>query len=101
MGKATVIGSFDCQDGKAEEMEAVLASMVEAAKQEPGIEIYSYHRGEGNTFWFFALMSDASSMQNHGQSEAMQQAMGAFTALMASPPQMQMTTPIAAIGLDL
>ena len=101
MGKATVIGSFDCQDGKAEEMEAVLASMVEAAKQEPGIEIYSYHRGEGNTFWFFALMSGAESMQNHGQSEAMQQAMGALMALMASPPQMQMTTPIAAIGLDL
>ncbi|WP_419842755.1 putative quinol monooxygenase [Candidatus Poriferisodalis sp.] len=101
MGKAAMIGSFDCQDGKAEEMEAVLASMVEAAKQEPGVEIYSYHRGDGNTFWFFALMADAESMQGHGQTAAMQQAMDAFRPLMASPPQMQMTTPIAAIGLDL
>ncbi|WP_423919087.1 putative quinol monooxygenase [Candidatus Poriferisodalis sp.] len=101
MGKATVIGSFECQDGKGDEMEAVLTSMVEAATEEPGVEIYSYHRGEGNTFWFFALMTDAESMQGHGQTEAMQQAMAAFMPLMASPPQMQMTTPIAAVGLDL
>ena len=101
MGKATVIGSFSCQDGKADEMEAVLVSMVEAARDEPGVEIYSYHRGEGNTFWFFALMADAESMQGHGQTEAMQQAMAAFMPLMAAPPQMQMTTPVAAIGLDL
>ena len=101
MGKATVIGSFTCQDGKADEMEAVLASMVEAAKGEPGVEIYSYHRGEGNQFWFFALMSDAESMQHQGQTPAMQEAMAEFGPLMGSPPQMQMTTPIAAIGLDL
>ncbi|WP_419930886.1 putative quinol monooxygenase [Candidatus Poriferisodalis sp.] len=101
MGKATVIGSFSCQDGKADEMEAVLSAMVEAARDEPGVEIYSYHRGEGNTFWFFALMSDAESMQHHGQTPAMQEAMAAFMPLMADPPQMQMTTPVAAIGLSL
>jgi heme-degrading monooxygenase HmoA len=36
MSKATDIGTFACQDGKAEEMEAVLTSMVETAKDEPG-----------------------------------------------------------------
>ena len=101
MGKATVIGSFTCQDGKADEMEQVLASMVEAASDEPGVEIYSYHRGDGNQFWFFALMSDAESMQHHGQTPAMQEAMAAFGPLMGSPPQMQVTMPVAAIGLDL
>lgn len=101
MGKATVIGSFSCQDGKADEMEQVLSAMVEAARSEPGVEIYSYHRGEENTFWFFALMSDAESMQHHGQTPAMQEAMQAFMPLMADPPQMQMATPVAAIGLDL
>ena len=101
MGKATVMGTFTCQDGKAEEMEAVLTAMVEAAKDEPGVEIYSYHRGEGNTFWFFALMANAESMQNHGQSEAMQAAMSAFGPLVAGPPQMTVTTPVAALGLDL
>jgi quinol monooxygenase YgiN len=101
MSKVTMVGSFTCQDGKAEEMEAVLAAMVEAARGEPGVEIYSYHRGEENTFWFFALMADADSMQHHGQSEAMQAAMSAFGPLVAGPPQMSVTTPVAALGLDL
>jgi quinol monooxygenase YgiN len=101
MSKVSVMGTFTCQDGKAEEMEAMLATMVEAARGEPGVEIYSYHRGEENTFWFFALMADEESMQNHGQSEAMQAAMSAFEPLVAGPPQMTVTTPVAALGLDL
>jgi quinol monooxygenase YgiN len=101
MSKASVMGTFTCQDGKADEMEVVLAEMVEAARSEPGVEIYSYHRGDDNTFWFFALMADAESMQSHGQSEAMQAAMEKFGPLMAAPPQMSVTTPIAAIGLDI
>ena len=101
MSKVSVMGTFTCQDGKAGEMEAVLAAMVEAASDEPGVEIYSYHRGEENTFWFFALMADEEAMQNHGQSEAMQAAMQAFGPLMAEPPQMSVTTPVAALGLDV
>ncbi|HLM63312.1 MAG TPA: putative quinol monooxygenase [Acidimicrobiales bacterium] len=101
MSKISMMGTFTCQDGKAQEMEAVLAAMVEAATDEPGVEIYSYHRGEENSFWFFALMADEKSMQNHGQSEAMQAAMSAFGPLVARPPQMTVTTPVAALGLDL
>ena len=40
-------------------------------------------------------------MQHHGQSEAMQAAMSAFGPLVAEPPQMTVTTPVAALGLDL
>ena len=101
MSKVAMMGTFTCQDGKAEEMEAVLVEMVEAARGEPGVEIYSYHRGEDNTFWFFALMADQESIQNHGQSEAMQAAMSSFGPLVAEPPQMSVTTPVAALGLDL
>ena len=101
MGKVSVLGTLKCQDGKAAEMEAVLRSMVEAARGEPGVEVYSYHRGEENTFWFFALMADQEAMQNHGRGEAMQAAMEDFRPLMAAPPQMQVTTPIAAVGLNL
>lgn len=101
MNKVTMIGSLECQPGKADEMAAVLTQMVEAARNEPGCEIYSYHRGEENTFWFFALMTDEAAMQAHGQSEAMQAAMEAFGPLMAGPPKMSPAKPIAAIGLDL
>ncbi|MFQ5517999.1 MAG: putative quinol monooxygenase [Acidimicrobiia bacterium] len=101
MSKVSVMGTLTCEDGKAAEMEGVLAAMVEAASGEPGVEIYSYHRGEENTFWFFALMADEESMQNHGRSEAMRAAMSAFGPLVAGPPQMTVTTPVAAFGLDI
>ncbi len=96
-----MMGTMTSQEGKAEEMETVLRAMVEAARQEPGVEIYSYHRGEGNTFSFFALMTDQEAMQNHGQSDAMKAAMEGIGPVMAEPPQMSMTTPIAAVGFDV
>ena len=101
MSKVTMVGSFKCKDGKNGEMEHVLTSMVEAAQSEPGCEIYSYHRGEENTFWFFALMSDAESMQKHGNSDAMRAAMEDFMPLVAGPPSMSPATPIAALGINL
>ncbi|MEM8619256.1 MAG: putative quinol monooxygenase [Actinomycetota bacterium] len=99
--KVAMVGTITCQDGKADEMAAVLAEMVAAARNEPGVDAYTYLRGEGNEFWFFALMRDAESMQQHGQTPAMKSAMEAFMPLMAEPPQMRVTSPIAAIGLEL
>ena len=101
MSKVTMVGSITCQDGKADEMEAVLSQMVEAAREEPGVEIYSYHRGEGNEFSFFALMTDQDAVQNHGQTDAMKAAMQAFGPLMAEPPQMSTSTPFAAVGYEV
>lgn len=101
MNKVTMVGTFTCQDGKADEMEAVLGSMVQAARDEPGVEIYSYHRGQGNEFWFFALMADEQSMNDHGRSDAMQSAMSAFGPLVAEPPRMTVGRPVAAVGLAL
>jgi quinol monooxygenase YgiN len=101
MTKVSMMGTITCADGKGDEMEAVLTAMVDAAKEEPGVEIYSYHRGEGNNFSFFALMTDAEAMQQHGRSEALQAAMQAFGPLMAEPPQMATSTPIAAIGFEI
>jgi quinol monooxygenase YgiN len=101
MSKVSMMGSITCQDGKGDEMTAVLTRMVDAARSEPGVEIYSYHRGEGNTFSFFALMTNQAAMQAHGQSEAMQAAMADFGPLMAEPPQMAPATPIAAVGFDV
>jgi len=101
MSKVSMSGTIVCQDGKTDEMEKVLAEMVDAARQEPGVEIYSYHRGEGNNFSFFALMTDQDSMQDHGQSAEMQAAMQAFGPLMAEPPKMSMARPIAAVGFEV
>ena len=101
MGKVSMVGSIKCQDGKRDEMAVVLTAMVDAASGEPGVEVYSYHRGPDDTFWFFALMTDQESMQQHGQSQAMQAAMAGFGSLAAGPPQMTVTEPVAALGLNL
>ena len=101
MGRVSVFGTIECLEGRADEMAEVLAAMVEAAGEEPGVEIYSYHRGEGDQFWFFALMADPESMQNHGRGEAMQAAMERFGPLMAAPPKMSTASPVAALGFDV
>lgn len=82
-------------------MAAVLRRMVEAAKDEPGVEVYTYTRAAEEAFCFFALMSDVESMEAHGQTPAMQEAVADFGPLMASPPQMTSSAPLAAVGLDL
>jgi len=46
MSKVSMMGTITCQAGKGDEMAAVLSQMTEAAREEPGTEIYSYHRGE-------------------------------------------------------
>jgi quinol monooxygenase YgiN len=101
MSKVSMFGTITCQEGKADEMAAVLAQMVEAAKEEAGVEVYSYHRAADDKFWFFALMADEAAMQGHGQTDAMKAAMGAFGPLMAEPPQMTPAIPVAGIGLDV
>lgn len=101
MSKISMLGTIKCQPGREDEMEVALANMVDAARDEPGTEVYSYHRGEDNTFWFFALMSNQDAMQNHGQSDAMKAAMQAFMPLAAGRPEMHVATPVAAIGLDV
>lgn len=101
MPKVSMMGTITCVHGKGDEMAQVLTSMVEAARCEPGVEIYSYHRLGADEFSFFALMSDEEAMNNHGRSDAMQAAMEDFGPLMAQPPQMTPGAPIAAIGFDL
>ncbi len=101
MSKVTMMGTMACQEGKGDEMEAVLTTMVVAAEQEPGVEIYSYHRSDDDTFAFFAVMSDMDSTQTHGQTPAMSEAIQQMGPLMSGPPQITMYRPFAAIGFDV
>lgn len=101
MSKVSMIGKITCKEGQSEAMESVFADMTEASKEEPGVEIYSYHRADENTYWFFALMSSQEAMQAHGQTDSMKQAMAAFGALMTAPPEMTMITPVSAKGFSL
>jgi quinol monooxygenase YgiN len=99
--KVVMVGTFSCRDGEAAAMEGVLTEMVEAAKVEPGVEVYSYHRGEGNRFWFMAMMSDDEATDQHGKTAGMRKAIQAFMPLVDEPPQITRLRPIAGIGIGL
>jgi quinol monooxygenase YgiN len=101
MSKVSMVATFSCAEGKADEMDAVLTAQVAAAADLDGVEVYSYHRGEGNTYSFFALFSSLAAMQGHGEADSLKDVMPAFMSLLAGPPQMSVYTPIAAVGLDL
>lgn len=101
MSKIAMMGTFTCVEGKAEQTEALLARMVAASDDEPGVDVYAYFRGHGGTFWFFGLMADEASLHGHGRSEAMQAVMAEFRPLVDVPPQMSMVTPVASRGLPV
>ena len=82
-------------------MDAALAAVVAASETVDGVESYSYHRGDDGTYWFFAIMSNLEAMRGHGDTEAMKAAMGPMMALLDGRPDMSITTPIAANGLDI
>ena len=98
MSKVSMFATFSCADGKRDEMDAALAAIVAASVGIDGIESYSYHKGDGNTYWFYALMSSAEAMQTHADNEAMQTAMAEFMPLLAGPPEVSTTTPVAVNG---
>jgi quinol monooxygenase YgiN len=101
MSKVTMVGKITCADGQNEAFEAALGEMTAASRAEPGCEIYSYHRGDGNVYWFFGLMTDQKALAAHGQTAEMQAAMSKIGPLMAGPPEMSTATPIVATGFDV
>lgn len=101
MSKVSMVATFTCKEGKNDEMDAALAAQVAVAAELEGVEVYSYHRGEGNNYSYFAMFTSAESIQSHAESEALAAVMAPFMELLESPPQMAMYSPVAASGLEL
>ena len=98
MCQVSMFATFTCAEGKDTEMHAALTALVEASKTVEGIDAYSYHQAEDGRYFYYALLSGPEAMQHHNDSPAMQAAMGAFMPLLAGPPEMSMTSPIAVHG---
>ncbi|MFK8022926.1 MAG: putative quinol monooxygenase [Ilumatobacter sp.] len=101
MSKISLIAKLPCQEGKNDEMEAALATLVEAANDEAGLEIYSAHKADENTYWFFELYTDAAALEVHGKGDAMKAAMGAVGGCLAGAPEITRMTPVVAKGMDI
>ncbi len=103
MSKISIIATLTAAEGKADELIAGLEAVVQAADEEPGLEIYSLHKDpeDQNTLYFFELYTNDEAFATHGKGEKMRAAMGALAGLLAGRPDVKILSPVAAKGLDL
>lgn len=102
MAKLSLTATLTCQDGKTDEFDVALATLIEASEEEPGLEIYSAHRvPDTNDYVFFELYTDEDALAVHGKGPEMRSAMGALGALLAGAPAITMLTPVVAKGMEL
>ena len=103
MSKISLIAKLTAADGAAADLETALASLIEVANEEAGLEIYSVHsvNDEPGTYWFFEMYTDDAAMSAHGKGDGMKTAMGEVGKHLAGRPEVTMMTPVAAKGLTL
>jgi quinol monooxygenase YgiN len=103
MSKISVIAKLTAAEGKTKDLEGVLRSVVEAAEEEAGLEIYSVHavKDEPDVFYFFELYQTDDAFAVHGRGDGMSTAMAAFKGLLAGRPEVTMMTPVVAKGLEI
>ncbi len=103
MSKLTVLAKLTAAEGKSQELEAALAVLIEAAEEEPELEIYSVHKDPENVgiYYFFELYTNKESFGVHGKGEKMQAAMGALGGLLGAAPEVTLLDPVVAKGMSL
>lgn len=103
MSKISLIAKLTAADGKAAELEAVLADVVAAAEEEAGLEIYSAHKDTANegVYYFFELYTDGEALAIHGKGDGMKEAMGKFGGLLGGRPEITMMEPVVAKGMAI
>ena len=103
MSKISLIAKLTAVDGKATELEAAMQTVIEAAAEEDGLEVYSAHRVDGETgiYYFFEIYRDQAAWDVHGKGERMRAAMGGFAGLLAGRPELTVMSPVAAKGLTV
>lgn len=103
MSKISLIAKLTAADGKAGELETVLAEVVAAADEEVGLEIYSAHKDTANegVYFFFEMYTDGEALGVHGKGDGMKAAMGKFSGLLGGRPEITMMEPVVAKGIDI
>ncbi len=103
MPKISIIATLTAADGKEEELATALGALIDAADEEPGLEVYSVHRdpNDAASFTFFELYESDDAFAAHGKGDAMRAAMGAVGGLLAGRPEVSVLAPLAAKGLQL
>ncbi len=103
MSKIALSATLTAAEGKGDDLEAALHTLVAAADEEPGLEIYTVARSQDdpNIFIFYELYTDADALAAHGKGDKMKAAMGSMGGLLAGRPETSLLDPVAGKGVDL
>jgi quinol monooxygenase YgiN len=103
MSKISLIAKLIAVEGKQAELEDALRTVIDAAAEEDGLEIYSAHRSadEPTVYYFFELYRDEDAKDIHGKGQRMRAAMGGFAGLLAGRPEITTMSPVAAKGFEI
>lgn len=103
MSKISLIAKLTAAEGKADELEAALASLIAAAEEEAGLEVYSAHadREQPGVYYFFEVYADADALAVHGKGDGMKSAMKQLGSFLGGRPEVTMLEPLVAKGLTL
>lgn len=101
MSKIAVIAKLVAQEGKREELLAVLSAQVGLLADETGTLIYALHSDMSDevSVWFYELYTDADALAVHGTSDAMKALGPKLAGLLAGRPDVKRLTPVTAKGL--
>ena len=100
--KVALIARITVRPEAAEEAEAALRRLVDAAAAESGTVEYVLNReGDSGSFWFYEVYADQAAFDAHGENPALREAFGTLGGLLAEPPEMHVVTPVQAKHLSV
>lgn len=102
MSKVSIIAKLTAAEGKTAELEDALHSLIAAADEEDGLEVYSVSaaKDEPGVYYFFELYRDEDALNVHGKGDKMRPGMKALGEFLAGRPEVTFMSPVAAKGLE-
>lgn len=102
MPKVAVVAKLVAKPERRTEMVEALRGLLDAARQEPGTELYVLHEsaGDDDTVWIYELYTDQDALGVHSSSEAMKLVGGRLAELLAAPPELTLARPVDAKGIS-
>lgn len=103
MPKIAVMAKLIAAEGKGDELEAVLSTMLPVVEDEEGTEVYVLHRANDNpnVFWFYELYRDQAALGTHSGSDAMKAMFRALGGLLEGSAELIVSTPVGGKGAPL
>lgn len=92
---------MNARSGMAAELEHVLAGLLNAARDEPGILIYAVHRrqDDAQAFVLYELYRDRAAWETHCATAHLQNALRRFETLLTEPPRLTVCDTVGLAGL--